>query len=152
MLKSKEILEKIKSIISHNLSKKLEKEKYILSQEFIKQQELEIKNCTHAFVIIEYVKDEVTGEMIPVYYCPKCGLTNFFIVHGIESKDLEFFKMNYLYNKYVKNGILISNHVISKDEANEFYQTLKDENIADAIITDIMRDYFNNQKKLQIKK
>lgn len=85
---------------------------------------LEMSECQHAFVITDIEKDWENGRTIrtPIYHCVKCGLTNYYdvtntndLIDGIKSQ------MGFIFADTFRNGILLSNEIISLADANDVY-------------------------------
>ena len=88
---------------------------------------LEMSECQHAFVITGKEIDRENGRVIrtPIYHCVKCGLTNYYdvtntndLVDGIKSQ------MRFIFGDTFKNGILLSNEIISLVEAINVYKAI----------------------------
>lgn len=88
---------------------------------------LEMSECQHAFVITGTEKDWENGRTIktPIYHCVKCGLTNYYdvtdindLVDGIKSQ------MGFIFADTFRNGILLSNQIISLEDAKDVYNTI----------------------------
>lgn len=88
---------------------------------------LEMSECQHAFVITGTEKDWENGRTIrtPIYHCVKCGLTNYYdvtntndLVDGIKSQ------MGFIFADTFRNGILLSNEIISLVDAKDVYNEI----------------------------
>lgn len=88
---------------------------------------LEMSECQHAFVITGKEIDRENGRVIrtPIYHCVKCGLTNYYdvtntndLVDGIKSQ------MGFIFADTFRNGILLSNEIISLAEAIDVYNAI----------------------------
>lgn len=88
---------------------------------------LEMSECQHAFVITGSEKDWENGRTIktPIYHCVKCGLTNYYdvtntndLVDGIKSQ------MGFIFADTFRNGILLSNEIISLVDAKDVYNEI----------------------------
>lgn len=88
---------------------------------------LEMSECQHAFVITGTEKDWESGRTIktPIYHCVKCGLTNYYdvtntndLVDGIKSQ------MGFIFADTFRNGILLSNQIISLEDAKDVYNAI----------------------------
>lgn len=88
---------------------------------------LEMSECQHAFVITGTEKDWESGRIIRthVYHCVKCGLTNYYdvtntndLVDGIKSQ------MGFIFEDTFKNGVLLSNAIISLEDAKDVYNAI----------------------------
>ena len=88
---------------------------------------LEMSECQHAFVITGTEKDWENGRTIktPIYHCVKCGLTNYYdvtntndLVDGIKSQ------MGFIFADTFRNGILLSNQIISLEDSKDVYNSI----------------------------
>ena len=88
---------------------------------------LEMSECQHAFVITGTEKDWESSRIIrtPIYHCVKCGLTNYYdvtntndLVDGIKSQ------MGFIFADTFRNGVLLSNAIISLEDAKDIYNEI----------------------------
>lgn len=88
---------------------------------------LEMSECQHAFVMTGLEKDSELGIIMktPIYHCVKCGLTNYYdvtntndLVDGIKSQ------MGFIFADTFRNGILLSNEIISLVDAKDVYNEI----------------------------
>ena len=84
---------------------------------------LEMSECQHAFVITEFVEQKKYGE--PIYHCVKCGLTNYYDIKGTpEQVDIIKLQMGDIFIDTFINGTLLTNELISLEDAKDVYNTI----------------------------
>lgn len=87
----------------------------------------EMSECQHAFVITGTEKEWESGRTIRthIYHCVKCGLTNYYDVTNTNDLVDEIkSQMGYIFADTFKNGILLSNGVVSLSEAIDVYSAI----------------------------
>ena len=84
---------------------------------------LEMSECQHAFVITEFVEQKKYGE--PIYHCVKCGLTNYYDIKDTpEQVDNIKLQMGDIFIDTFINGTLLTNELISLEDAKDVYNTI----------------------------
>ena len=88
---------------------------------------LEMSECQHAFVITGREIDRENGRIIrtPIYHCIKCGLTNYYDVTNTNDLVDEIkSQMGFIFADTFRNGILLSNEIITLAEAIDVYNEI----------------------------
>ena len=90
---------------------------------------IKMRKCPHIFVRTDIVSDDWENKEKVIYYCPMCGLTNFYGVHNMNDTN-EQQEMNICFRDRNPYGIIVPKLIISKEEADEYYNTIKNSGLS----------------------